>query len=176
MRLRPLHRARRFTASVVPRRPQPDDLEWVAGHLSATELRVFERMPVHDRVHSIAVARLAEAGLDALSGDTSWVVPAALLHDAGKQVARLGTYGRVAATLSGWIGGAEMGPIWAERSGMTRRIGLYLQYPELGADLLALAESDERVVAWAREHHRPAEDWTVPADAGRLLAAADDAA
>jgi hypothetical protein len=30
------------------------------------------------------------------------------------------------------------------------------------------------VVAWAAQHHRPEEDWTVPVDAGRLLADADD--
>jgi len=30
------------------------------------------------------------------------------------------------------------------------------------------------VVAWAAEHHLPAEDWTVPARHGAILAAADD--
>ena len=39
---------------------------------------------------------------------------------------------------------------------------------------LAMAGSDERVVAWAAEHHEPEERWTVPVDAGRLLVAADD--
>jgi hypothetical protein len=29
-------------------------------------------------------------------------------------------------------------------------------------------------VAWAREHHRPQAEWSVPAAQGRLLAAADD--
>lgn len=172
--LRPLHRARRLVGSVLPRRTDPVDLEWAVAQLSDAERRVFERMSPPDRRHSIAVARRVEQGLEGVAGDRSWLVPAALLHDAGKQVAGLGTYGRVAATLSGWLGGHEMGPLWAQRSGMTRRIGLYLQYPQLGADLLAVGGSDDRVVAWAREHHLAPEDWTVPADAGRLLAAADD--
>jgi hypothetical protein len=101
-------------------------------------------------------------------------VAAALTHDVGKTVAGLGTYGRVVATLSEAVGGASMARVWAERSGMTRKVGLYLQYPTLGADLLAVAGSDERVVAWAREHHEPEEAWTVPLDAGRLLRDADD--
>lgn len=148
----------------------------MAEWLTPAESRVFERMSAQDRAHSIRVAKWVSSRLEEISGDSSWVVPAALLHDAGKQVAGLGTYGRVVATLSGWLGGTEMGPVWAQRSGMTRRVGLYLQYPALGADLLAVAGSDPRVVAWAREHHLDEEEWSVPRDAGRVLVAADDAA
>ena len=67
-----------------------------------------------------------------------------------------------------------MAASWADTRGFTRRVGLYLQYPELGADVLRMAGSDERVVAWAAEHHHPEEDWTVPVEAGRLLQLADD--
>lgn len=176
MRLRPGHRARRLAGSILPRRPAATDLDWVAEQLSPAELRVFQRMSVRDRCHSIDVARVAASQLHEVADDADWVVPAALLHDVGKQVAGLGTYGRVIATLSGWLGGADMGPVWAERSGMTRRVGLYLQYPALGADLLAVADADPRVVAWAREHHLGEDDWTVPPDAGRVLVAADDQA
>jgi hypothetical protein len=80
----------------------------------------------------------------------------------------------VVATLSGWVGGHDMAASWADTRGFTRKVGLYLQYGELGADLLQLGGSDARVVAWAAEHHLPEEDWSVPADAGRLLADADD--
>ena len=99
---------------------------------------------------------------------------AALLHDVGKSVAGLGTYGRVVATLSEAAGGASMATAWTESSGFTRKVGLYLQYPDLGADLLRLAGSDERVVAWAAEHHLPEAGWTVPLAEGRVLSLADD--
>ena len=69
-----------------------------------------------------------------------------------------------------------MAGAWSQRRGMTRRVGLYLQYPELGSELLAVAGSDPRVVAWAAQHHEPESSWTVPIDLGRLLAAADDEA
>lgn len=177
MKLRPAHRARRFVRTLVARRPSAEDVAWAARHLSDAERRLFDRMSTADRAHSIEVARAVDAKLAALPADdedTRWAVTAALTHDVGKTVAGLGTYGRVMATLSGAAGGADMGPIWAERRGMTRRIGLYLQYPALGADLLGVAGSDPRVRAWAAEHHEPEERWTVPVEIGRLLAAADD--
>lgn len=176
MKLRPVHRARRFVRSLVSIAPGEEDTAWAASHLSPAEQKLFARMSAADRAHSVAVARAVEANLDRLGPDaeTGWVMAAALTHDVGKTVAGLGTYGRVAATLSGAVGGASMAPVWAEKRGMTRRIGLYLQYTKLGADLLAMAGSDERVVAWAAEHHQPEEDWSVPVEAGRLLADADD--
>ena len=92
------------------------------------------------------------------------VLAAALLHDVGKVDGGLGTYGRVVATLSGAVGRPRHG----RRRGsdprrLHPRVGLYLQHPTLGGDLLALAGSDPLTVAWAREHHLPAEQWTVAA-------------
>lgn len=179
MSLRPVHRARRFGASLFARPPAPEDTRWAHGWLSAEEQRLFDRMPAVDRVHSIGVARGVAAHLDRVSLDQDdtearWILAAALTHDVGKSVAGLGTYGRVVATLSEAVGGASMANVWAQRRGMTRKVGLYLQYPRLGADLLAVAGADARVVAWAAQHHEPEDRWTVPVDAGRLLVAADD--
>ncbi len=179
MSLRPAHRAGRFASSLVGGAPPGEDVEWAARWLSEAEQRVFGRMSGNDRRHSIAVARAVSAHLDTLElseddDGARWILAAALLHDVGKSVADLGTYGRVVATLSGWVGGHDMAAAWADTKGFTRKVGLYLQYPELGADLLRMAQSDDRVVAWAAQHHLAEDDWTVPVDAGRLLAAADD--
>ncbi|MDQ2678223.1 MAG: HD domain-containing protein [Actinomycetota bacterium] len=179
MSLRPAHRARRLASTLRARPPSGEDLEWVTTLLSEHELRLFERMPVVDRSHSVGVARAVAAHLDRIGltehdDDARWVLAAALTHDVGKSVAGLGTYGRIMATLSEAVGGRSMARVWADRRGMTRRIGLYLQYPTLGAELLAVAGADPRVIAWAAEHHEPEETWSVPVDAGRLLSAADD--
>ena len=179
MSLRPVHRARRFGRSLVARAPSPADTDWAHGWLSVEERRLFDRMPAVDRTHSIGVARgvaanLGRLGLTADEPDAGWIMTAALTHDVGKSVAGLGTYGRVVATLSESVGGTSMAKVWAQRRGMTRKVGLYLQYPQLGADLLAGAGADGRVVAWAAQHHEPEGSWTVPVDAGRLLVAADD--
>jgi len=53
-------------------------------------------------------------------------------------------------------------------------VGLYLQHPKLGGDLLGMAGSDALTEAWAREHHLPEDQWTVPLDIGLALKAADD--
>lgn len=175
MKLRPAHRARRFFGSLVSVAPDARDSAWVRGWLTEREQVLFARMRSGDRAHSIAVARSIEGHYRRGGADAPrWVMAAALMHDVGKSVPDLGTYGRVVATLSGWAGGADMAEVWADTTGFTRKVGLYLKYPELGRDLLAVAGSDERVVAWAREHHLPEDDWTVPRLEGRLLSAADD--
>lgn len=179
MSLRPAHRARRLWRTLTRRRITPEDRRWVESLLSGPELRVFDRMSGADRAHSVDVARLVEQELDRLGVEAEqrrWVLVAALTHDVGKQVAGLGAYGRVVATLSEALGGSGMAEVWSERSGMTRRVGLHLRYPRLGADLLAMAGSDGRVVAWAAEHHEPEERWSVPVELGRVLRDADDRA
>jgi hypothetical protein len=128
-------------------------------------------MSRQDRRHAAGVARRVD---QALQGSASRpVLAAALLHDVGKIDSRLGTFGRVIATLSAGVAGHDMARIWSRKSGFTRRVGLYLLHAELGATLLAVAGSDPLVESWAREHHRPEEEWTVPVDLGRVLKAAD---
>lgn len=102
------------------------------------------------------------------------MVTAALLHDVGKIDSCLGVYGRVVATLSAAVAGPETARDWVRGSGFTRRVGLYLLHPKLGGDHLGMAGSDPFVEAWAREHHSPEEEWTVPAEMGQVLKAADD--
>ena len=172
MALKPVHRARRFFGVLLGGPPDPDDEDWARGWLSPQEVGLFDQMRAMDRRHSVAVARAVERHWD--GAPPEWVMAAALLHDVGKTVADLGVYGRVVATLSEWVGGADMAEHWADTTGFTRRVGLYLMYPTLGADLLEINEADPRVVAWSVEHHLPEEDWTIPVEAGRVLSAADD--
>lgn len=171
-RLQPVHRARRFFASLWPGGPGRADEAWARERLLPGEVQLWQTMRGPDRRHAVGVARQTVAQL----GDaaTRPVVAAALLHDVGKTVARLGTYGRVVATLSGAVTDEQTHRLWVRGRGFTRRVGLYLTYPGLGADLLALAGSDPLTVAWAREHHQPPETWTVPRALGEVLAAADD--
>lgn len=124
-----------------------------------------------DRRHAIAVARRVEGrlGRDA----TRPVLAAALLHDVGKVDAGLGAYGRVVATVSGLVAGYGTAHAWSERRGFTRRVGLYLRHPELGADMLAMAGSDPLTVTWAREHHLPESEWTLASEVAGALKAAD---
>jgi hypothetical protein len=166
------HLARRFFGSLSPRRPSRVDEAWVAETLLPGERELWARMSRADRRHAAGVARRAQRALGADA--TRPVLAAALLHDAGKTAASLGTYGRVVATLARTATGPAMAEHWARRRGFTRKVGLYLRHPELGGDMLQLAGSDPLTVAWAREHHLPAERWTVPAAIATALKEADD--
>lgn len=172
--LRPIHWAGRFFSSIRPGRPPAGELSWVSSQLSAEEAVLFGRMSNPDQRHSIAVARRAEPALEAIELDADRrraAITAALLHDVGKSIAGLRTYGRVAATLAGALAGHDMADAWQQTSGFTRRVGLYLNYPRLGAELLELHGSDPWVVAWAAEHHDEAS--SLPEPVAAILRAAD---
>ena len=166
------HLVKRFFGSLVPTGPRAGDASWAVEQLVAGEVEVWRRMSRADRRHAAGVARRVEATLGERA--TRPVLAAALLHDCGKVVSGLGTYGRVVATLSAAAAGRDQALAWSETRGFTRRVGLYIEHPRLGADLLELAGSDPLTVAWTREHHDPADGWTVPADVASALKAADD--
>ena len=150
---------RRFLGMLVPGGPSLEGEAFAVAVLSEAELALWRRMSGADRRHAVGVAKRVEAAMGAEA--TAPVLAAALLHDVGKVESGLGVFGRVAATLA------------TERL-RTPRMAAYRRHAELGAGLLELAGSDPVTVAWAREHHLPAERWTVPAEVGAALKAADD--
>ena len=176
MKLRPIHWAGRFFSSIRPGRPVATELSWAHGWLSETEIVLFDRMSNPDQRHSIDVARRAEPGLGVLAlGDDRLraALAAALLHDVGKSIAGLRTYGRVTATLAGAIAGHDMADAWQQTSGFTRKVGLYLNYPTLGAELLQVSQSDPWVIAWSAEHHGADDETSLPPAVADVLRAAD---
>jgi hypothetical protein len=156
------HLARRFFGSLRRGGPSPEDERWVAGVLSDPERALWGRMSDADRRHAVQVARRAEQELGPAAAPP--LLAAALLHDVGKVVAGLGTWGRVFATLNQAVGLPSVSPRFRE----------YRRHASLGAELLERAGSHPLAVTWAREHHLPPSAWTLPAHAARALKAADD--
>lgn len=154
--MKAVHLARRFFGSL--RRGGPAHEQWAIDQLNVGERVLWARMPDADRRHAVDVAHRVGAARPRA------VLAAALLHDVGKVESGLGTFGRVGATLLGSV----------SRTRWQGRVGAYLRHDELGARLLASAGSDRLTVAWAREHHLPPEQWTVPYDIGLALKLADD--
>ena len=171
------HLSRRFVSSLWPAAPTADDDAWVCGVLRPAEYALWSRLPNHDRRHSIAVARRVERMLadTTYAGDDRWLA-AALLHDVGKLDARLGVFARVGATAAGAAAGHDMAAVWSEKRGITRRVGLYLRHPELGAQQIRLAGGHDAAARWAAAHHDPAmwEGTGIPAPVVEALHAADD--
>lgn len=155
------HLTRRFLASLRPSAPTEVQQAWARARLTGAEWAIWSAQPDADRRHSVCVA---EDLVDRHADAPSWVVAAALLHDVGKTDAVLGVAGRVVAGMLALVG-VRRAP---------GRIGRHLRYPAIGAEWLARAGSDPRVVAWAAQHHEPATTWTVPTPWAGRLAAADE--
>jgi hypothetical protein len=167
-----VHLVKRFLGSLWPMGPTKKNELWAAQLLLPEQRKLWFRMSRADRRHAVGVARRVERSLGHEA--TAPVLAAALLHDVGKLDSGLGTYGRVIAIVAGAVGGRDMATQWTKASGFTRRVGLYLRHAELGGDLLDMAGSDPLTSAWARQHHLPPEEWTVPPHLAQVLKDADD--
>lgn len=173
---RAVHLSVRFLGSLLPLPVREADRAWVASVLTAAELRVWLRLGRADRRESIAVARRAGRALTGHVDVTDdRFLAAALLHDVGKLDARLGPLRRAGATLAGAAAPPTEVRSWVERTGLARRVGLYLLHPEVGAQALAVAGARPEAVAWAAAHHDPAAFAALgfPEGVPEALAAAD---
>jgi hypothetical protein len=186
------HLAGRFFGALLPFGPPRGDEQWAQDQLLPGEQTLWQRMSGADRRHAVGVARRTVDELDRSDdpGAGRPIVAAALLHDVGKVEAALGTWARAGVTFAAmavgrahlvdWSGARPDAPDAgqirspARRRTRRRRIGLYLGHDQVGAHLLADAGSDPFTVAWAAEHHRPPERWSVDARLGAALKIADD--
>ncbi len=187
-----LHLAGRFFGSLFGRRPSAGEEAWVAELLSEAELALWRSMSKVDRSHAILVARRADVLLKEAGRDPDGeVLAAALLHDVGKSLVRVGTWGRVAITLAalalgrkrllrlvasgdgfGLVGGAGPGG-FAPLKGIRRKVAGYICHDWIGGQLLRAAGSSELVFWWAEDHHKPPGRWRLPAEVASALKAAD---
>ena len=115
--------------SLVPSQVQQIERQWVQSVLSPSEFDVWNKMMVQDRRHSVMVGRrFVKHRPTAMQSE----IAGALLHDVGKSVARLGTFGRVIATL--------VGP-------RTNRFRQYHDHESIGATMLRSVGSDELTIS-----------------------------
>lgn len=135
-----------------------------------------------DRRHAVGVARRALKLFESELSEPApprHVVAAALLHDVGKTEAKLGTFGRVGATVAAVAFGRSRiaaGPgseSGGSRTGLRGRVADYLAHDRLGGELLEKAGSHPFTIAWARDHHLPASRWSVEPKLGEVLKRAD---
>lgn len=123
-----MHLVKRFVGSLSSAPPAVADEAWAMTNLTMAEAELWSRMAVQDRRHSIEVARrFAELRPAA----TREEMAGALLHDAGKRQAGLGTFGRVLATV--------VGP-------RTTRFREYHDHERIGAEWAALANADPATI------------------------------
>ncbi len=129
----------------------PEERALVAATLSPAELRLFERMPLHDQRHCLDVYRLLRRGgyADPL------LLRAALLHDCGKvddhgRTIPLLYYGlfvvlkRVAPSLYTWAARDGRGPL--------RPFAIHIAHDERSARMAEAAGSPPDLVATLRDY------------------------
>ena len=106
---------------------------WADDHLLPGERTLWVQLSNRDRRHSIEVAQRFDAARGAAS---SAEIAGAHLHDVGKIESRLGTFGRVAATIIG---------------GRTERFQAYRDHEEIGARMVAKCGSDPATIQLVAE-------------------------
>ena len=161
------HLVQRFFGSLRPGPPDAADEAWLLGLLSDAEAALYRAQPEVDRRHSVLCA---VAVRNAVGDGHEELAVASALHDVGKADAKLGTFGRVVATLIGMA--YPRARVWQARK-FRGRVGAYLRHPDHGAGLLSAAGSSQTAITWAREHHLDQEGTTLPPDTWSLLAKAD---
>lgn len=166
------HLARRWRSTVRRRQPLASDLAWVRTRLSEPELALWQQLTPTDQTHTIEVARLV--GRNGEPGNLACA--AALLHDIGKIETSSSATVRVGAALLQPFVSVTTARRWAQAGGWRAGLGRLLDYPSRGAALLAAADSDPVVVAWAAEHHLSPEHWSVQRSLGMALQRSDDQA
>lgn len=178
-----VHLVGRFFGSIRPGPPAPSDEAWARRHLLEGERELWARLSNPDRRHAVGVARAVNGRWpEVIDGGGRGPVPprpvlaAALLHDVGKIEAGLRTPARVVATLVWGVLDDATAERWSAKrsSGLRGRLAAYRRHPEIGARLLRQAGSDALTTAWAEEHHRSPDTWTVDLDTGQLLKECDD--
>ena len=123
------HLAKRFVLNLVPSQVHEIERQWVHSVLSQDEFALWNNMMVQDRRHSVMVGRRFVKHRPIA---TQSEIAGALLHDVGKSVARLGTFGRVIATL--------VGP-------RTNRFRQYHDHEQIGATMLRSIGSNELTIS-----------------------------
>lgn len=132
-----LHLARRFFGWWSAGRPDPEMQQWIGSRLGLDEARLFWQQAVPDQAHAAAVA----AFVAQRQPQRSDLITAALLHDVGKVVSRLGPVRRSIATVLGGL-----------RLPMTRRLASYRSHGSIGARMLEEVKAPEIAIAFARDH------------------------
>jgi hypothetical protein len=122
------HLVARFVTSLPPTPPPVEHEAWVDEHLLAGERKLWVELNNQDRRHSALVARRFVVERPSA---TRAEIAGAILHDVGKIECRLGTWGRVVATVVGPHG---------------TRFVAYHEHEEIGARMAAQAGSDPATV------------------------------
>jgi putative nucleotidyltransferase with HDIG domain len=144
---RAVYRVKQFWWAMRAEVPSEDWRE-AEERLSQEELVLFESMDAAAQRHSLEVYRALLAG----GCDDNDALKAALLHDVGKR--KPGLFYRTATVLLTALFSTSVERLAAPKPGSWRYgFYTYAHHAEIGAEMLAAAGSEPRVVHLVRAHH-----------------------
>lgn len=148
--MRALYRVGQFWRAARAR-VRPGELSVLEEYCSPPERTLFLRMSAWDQRHCLDVhARLRAAGCD-----DGPLLHAALLHDAGKSVARITVWHRTAAVVLAALCPGVLARLAPSMAGDWRHPMYVLrEHAALGAELAAQAGSPAEVQEYIRRHHQ----------------------
>ena len=124
----------RSASSAITKREVSDaDRDWINSTLSIKEMELWSGQMIVDQAHSLHIARRFVV---LMPDATREEIAAALLHDVGKSIARLGVVARVVATI-----------LPARIGRLNRRFAAYRGHEKIGAEMLRAIGSSEVTVA-----------------------------
>ncbi len=162
-------------------RVSPDDRTLVESVLTTpAQQALFDRMPVADQRHAVALLRTLRAG----GHDHPALMQAALLHDVAKSGAGITVFHRVVVVLLHAFRPTWLAWLARDAEDLPRRgfglwrqpLGRYLAHPAIGAGWAEAADCLPMAVSLIRRHQSPvsASSDTLEDHLLRLLQAADD--
>ncbi len=152
---------------------RPQELTVLSEYLNPAQRALFVGMSRSDQRHSLDLFyKLREAGeIDEA------LLQAALLHDVGKSLGRIGLWQRVAYVLLGKVSRRWRARFCAKpQRGWRHAFFVLAHHTQLGAEMARQAGCSEEVIALIREHQAPVTS-IIPLPSQRklrVLQAADD--
>lgn len=141
----------------------PQDETFVAKHLNQSECKLFWQMSLPDQRHSLNVAyTVLELADELAESDQPVLIKAALLHDVGRKQGDVSTPDKIIAVISRAVFGRKVTQKWGRQGrgsffhNLRHAFYVSANHPEIGAELLRSAGTEEQVVNLVRFHHHPA--------------------
>jgi putative nucleotidyltransferase with HDIG domain len=128
--------------------------EYLSEHLNSTERGLFKRLSIAEQRHSIRVALDVEKACrdydeSGTAIDGQKLVKAALLHDIGKIFGKLNVIEKSILVILNKLSKGKI-----KRYSHIKKINVYYNHADMGAELLKGYEIDESTIYLVRNHHR----------------------
>ncbi|MBA5851844.1 HDIG domain-containing protein [Clostridium sp. cel8] len=127
-----------------------NDLEFLRNNLNETEMKLFNKLSLSERKHSIRVAYDVEKICYRKNMDSKLLIKAALFHDIGKSLKRLNIIDKSIMVLLDKFTFGKMKKF--NNCFKISKINIYYYHSKLGADILRKSGFNEKIIYFVENH------------------------